>query len=318
MRDAGLFCTTAAVVLAAAPLAAAQAGTPSSKRGLVYVVTEDNAADDAVWTTAAGASELTWYYNYEVQPTASLKNTDLNFVPMLWGTSDKDDSAGSTDFLDAVRALVKGGANITHVLGFNEPDGSTSTGGSNIPADLAASTWIREIEPLRADGIKVGAPAVTGSETGFQWLQNFFTACDGRCTPDFVPVHWYGSFEGFASHLGQMAATYPNMSEVWVTEFAYSNVDLDESQAFFNQSMDYLDKMENCTRYSWFGSFRSSVSNVGENAAMLNSKGKLTDLGSWYLGKSATGVEPDSAAGRSTVFAGWSLLVGLVTTYAVM
>lgn len=316
MRDAVFFTTAAA--LAAAPFAAAQAGTTSSKRGLVYVVTEDNTSDDAVWSTAASDSELTWYYNYEIQPTASLKATSLNFVPMLWGTSDADDSKGSTEFLDAVRALVKGGTNITHVLGFNEPDGSTSTGGSNIPADLAASTWKREIEPLRDDGIKVGAPAVTGSQTGFEWLQNFFTACDGGCTPDFLPLHWYGNFEGFASHLGQMAATYPNMSEMWITEFAYSDVDLDQSQTFFNQSMDYLDKMENVTHYSWFGSFRSSVSNVGENSAMLNSKGKLTDLGAWYLGKSATGVEPDSAAGKSTIFAGWSMVVGLASIYALL
>lgn len=74
----------------------------------------------------------------------------------------------------------------------------------------------------------------------------------------------------------------------------------------------------NVTHYSWFGSFRSSVSNVGENSAMLNSKGKLTDLGAWYLGKSATGVEPDSAAGKSAIFAGWSVVVGLASIYALL
>lgn len=231
--------------LAAAPLAAAQAGSTSSKRGLVYVATEDNASDDTVWATAAGSSELSWYYNYGVQPTASLKSTSLSFVPMLWGATDADDAARSTAFRDGVRALVRAGQNITHVLGFNEPDGSTATGGSNMPADLAASAWKREIEPLRADGIKVGCPAVTGSPTGFEWLQNFFTACDGGCTPDFIPVHFYGNFEGFASHLGQVAATYPNMSDIWVTEFAYADVDLDETTAFFNSSIEYLDtKME--------------------------------------------------------------------------
>ncbi|KAB2569857.1 Glycoside hydrolase subgroup catalytic core [Lasiodiplodia theobromae] len=303
--------------LAAAPLAAAQAGTVSSKRGLVYVATDDNASDDKIWVEAANADQLTWYYNYAVQPTTSLKGTDLNFVPMMWGTSDEDDAKQSTAFRDGVRALVQSGVNITHVLGFNEPDGSTDTGGSNIPADLAASTWKREIEPLRDDGIKVGAPAVTGSPTGFQWLQNFFTACDGGCNPDFIPVHWYGNWEGFASHLGQVGSTYQNMSEIWVTEFAYSDAGLTDSEWFFNTTMDYLDtKMENVTRYSWFGSFRSSVSNVGENAAMLNSKGKLTDLGAWYLGQSATGVEPDSAAGKREVFAGWTVVVCLASLYA--
>lgn len=51
---------------------------------------------------------------------------------------------------------------------------------------------------------------------------------------------------------------------------------------------------------------------------MLNSKGKLTDLGAWYLGKSATGVEPDSAAGKSAIFAGWSVVVGLASIYALL
>jgi hypothetical protein len=47
-------------------------------------------------------------------------------------------------------------------------------------------------------------------------------------------------------------------------------------------------------RYSYFGSFRSSDSNVGANAVMLNNGGKLTDIGSWYLGGAATGVQPQS------------------------
>ncbi len=41
-------------------------------------------------------------------------------------------------------------------------------------------------------------------------------------------------------------------------------------------------------RYSYFGAFRSDVSNVGPNAAMLTQKGLLTSIGSWYLGGAAT------------------------------
>lgn len=33
---------------------------------------------------------------------------------------------------------------------------------------------------------------------------------------------------------------------------------------------------------------------------MLNSKGNLTDIGAWYLGRSATGVIPDVGNGTST------------------
>lgn len=50
----------------------------------------------------------------------------------------------------------------------------------------------------------------------------------------------------------------------------------------------------NVTHYSYFGPFRSFTSNVGINVAFLNSYGKLTDIGSWYLGFNATGVKPDN------------------------
>jgi hypothetical protein len=69
-----------------------------------------------------------------------------------------------------------------------------------------------------------------------------------------------------------------------------------------------MEGYRNITRYSYFGSFRSDVSNVGPNAAMLTKDGKLTDIGSWYLGGVATNNKP-SAAGRVAVFAGWSGVV---------
>ena len=63
-------------------------------------------------------------------------------------------------------------------------------------------------------------------------------------------------------------------------------------------------------RYSYFGSFRSDVSNVGPNAAMLTQDGKLTDIGSWYLGGSATGNVPQSSSASGlAAFAGSSLMV---------
>jgi hypothetical protein len=56
----------------------------------------------------------------------------------------------------------------------------------------------------------------------------------------------------------------------------------------------------NVTHYSYFGAFRSSVSNVGPNAAMLDPAGKLTDIGSWYMGGVATHNAPkESGATRN-------------------
>ncbi|TKA78608.1 hypothetical protein B0A49_02699 [Cryomyces minteri] len=306
--------TTTLLPLLLASLPTLTSATTSSKRGLVYVPSKNanEAKDDQIWIS--GSSDLTWYYNYGASPSAVF-NGHLNFVPMLWGAP-----ASNTDmtFYNTVKGLIDSGVNISYVLAFNEPDGA-SNGGSNVPADTAAATWIRELEPLRKLGVKLGAPAVTGAPTGFNWLQNFFTACAGNCTADFIPVHWYGNFEGLASHIGQVRGTYPNMT-VWVTEYADASVSLQASQSFANQSSAYFDRIDYITHYSYFGSFRSSASNVGPNAAMLNQDGKLTDIGSWYLGGAATGVVPKgsgaSAAGRplawGALLAGVVALVGLL------
>ena len=212
--------------------------SPSSKRGLVYVP-KDHPSDDGLWDSTS--SDLTWYYNYGSTPSPAYDNsTKLQFVPMLWGAPP---TTNDTTFLDDVKAQIKGGANITYVMTFNEPDGTSSTGGSGVDSETAAEIWINEVEPLKKDGVKLGAPAVTGAPTGFTWLQQFFTACNGKCNPDFISVHWYGNFEGLASHVGQVRGTYPNMT-IWVTEYADNDVDLVDSESFYNQSSQFFDRIE--------------------------------------------------------------------------
>lgn len=177
----------------------------SAKRGLVFVPDSDHPDDNKVWTSPT--SDLTWYYNYGVQPSPVYSSTeaqsDFEFVPMLWGISPDS-------FYDQITALIEAGTNISHVLTFNEPDGSAS-GGSSITPAAAATAWIKEVEPLRKQGVRTGAPAVTGSPGGFTWLEEFFASCTSQgtnCTADFMSVHWYGGFEGLASHLGQVAGTF--------------------------------------------------------------------------------------------------------------
>ncbi|KAF2204926.1 hypothetical protein GQ43DRAFT_446354 [Delitschia confertaspora ATCC 74209] len=249
--------------------------TTSPKRGLIHIPSSNHPSDDQFWT--APSSSLTWYYNYGFVPSPSLSRSHLSFVPMLWGASDDD---RETPFLDSVKQQLNHGAEIEHVLSFNEPDGDHATGGSDIEPSLAAKSWKAQISPLRDLGVKVGAPAVTGSSRGLQWLDDFFSECNGECDFDFMPVHWYGNFEGLASHVGQVMERWPGKG-VWVTEFG------------------------NITHYSYFGSFRSSVSNIGPNAAMLTKYGKLTDIGSWYLGGPGTGNVPQSAGVKMYVEVVW-------------
>ncbi|KKY24556.1 putative glycoside hydrolase subgroup catalytic core [Phaeomoniella chlamydospora] len=298
--------------------------TRSDKRGLIYITTEDSATDDAAFT--GSNTGLTWYYNYGAVPTSSLESTSLAFVPMLWGAPSSPTT--DTSFLDSIKSQLSSGSSITHILTFNEPDGTTSTGGSSIDPSVAAQTWLTQITPLRSTyGLKVGLPAVTGSESGFTWLSNFNSSCHSlssnsssttttttNCTADFIPIHWYGNFEGLASHIGQVQATYPDLP-IWITEYGYPYQSLSTTQDFYNTSAEYFDRLDYVARYSWFGAFRSDVSNVGPNAAFFTQKGKLTDIGSWYLGGAETGNVPKGTAAPGKGVGGgmgWKWVLGIV------
>ncbi|KAI0908289.1 glycoside hydrolase family 128 protein [Ustulina deusta] len=291
----------------AAVLSVVCAQTRSDKRGLVFVPNEHSPEDNAIWVQ--GGSDLTWYYNYQPTPAPAFTNqpqSGFEFVPMLWGSID------DTSFLDTVNGLIDGGRNISHVLTFNEPDGPSQYGGSDIQPSKAAQVWVDNIIPLSEKGVKVGLPACTGGTGGIPWLQQFLGNCsqlistngnEKNCSYDFVTIHWYGNFEGLASHLGEYSAAFPNKSQ-WITEYNYDNQDLGTTQYFYNTSAEYYDRLDSVARYSYFGSFRSRDSNVGPNAVMLNNDGELTDIGSWYLGGAATGVDPQSGrAGRTQVSA---------------
>lgn len=102
---------------------------------------------------------------------------------------------------------------------------------------------------------------------------------------------------------------------MWVTEYALDNQDLTSTQSFFNMSIEYFDRLDFVKRYSYFGAYRSSSSNVGPNTAMLGSNGSLTDIGLWYLGMSGKGVVPSSTPSGAMnlgIHWEWFVMVGLV------
>ncbi len=217
------------------------AGFPSTspKRGLIYIPNSDFPDDYQVWV--GEGTDLTWYYNYQGFPSRVYENyTSLEFIPMLWGAPG---STLDTTFLTNVTAQIEQGANITYAMGFNEPDTTSQSGGSDIDPQLAARLWKTNIEPLKKLNVTLGAPAVTGATSGFTWLSDFVEACDGGCTLDFIPIHWYGSFDGLASHIADVETAYPG-KKIWVTEFALDEAALNETQQFFETACEYFDKNE--------------------------------------------------------------------------
>ncbi|CAI6091612.1 unnamed protein product [Clonostachys chloroleuca] len=307
------------LLIAPGLLVAAQAAS-SDKRGLCFVPEPNHPEDNKIWVRAG--TSLSWYYNYDSRPSpaySNLSQEQFEFVPMMWGVDANN--LNDTRFLDEIRALIDGGTNITHVLGFNEPDGTAGSGGSNIVPEDAAKAWVANFEPLAELGVKLGLPACTGGWDGLPWLKQFLGNCSQlvstggatkNCTWDFLPVHWYDNFEGLSSHIAERRATWPD-AEIWITEYAYANKDLAATQSFYNKSIAFFDSEDYIGRYTYFGAFRSDKSNVGPNAVFLNKAGELTDIGSWYLGSSATGLDPQSGESAAT---SWSRHRGLAPVAA--
>jgi len=222
------------LTLALLPLLSLTAAQSNPKRGLVHVTNTAHAQQDLPLFTRFPV--LSWYYNYGYNPS---KNIDkMEFVPQLWG----GDSSKNGAFCNSVKGLVGSTPPVTHVMGFNEPDESNQYGGSDILPAKAAEVWRKEMEPCYKLGVKIGAPAMTGSSRGIKWLEDFVAACPD-CKFDFIPVHFYGSFEGMASHLGMVRERWLD-KPIWVTEFGLQKSPLADTQSAFNQSVAYMDRLE--------------------------------------------------------------------------
>jgi hypothetical protein len=207
----------------------------STKRGLIYIADPKTPQDDSIWIQTGPG--LKWYYNYGSSPSSSYTSKPIEFIPMLWGPPIVTGA-----IYNAVKSLQNSGVNVTYVLGFNEPDEPPKTGGSSMTADYAAQVWIAEMEPLKKLGVLLGAPAVTGSPRGVAWYADFLKSCNGKCTIDFLPVHWYGDFPGLASHVGTMHAAYSNLS-IWVSEFGLIQGSLKDEQSLVNSTLPFLDNL---------------------------------------------------------------------------
>ncbi|ETI20439.1 hypothetical protein G647_08474 [Cladophialophora carrionii CBS 160.54] len=283
------------------------------KRGLCYIGTDNSESDASIFTHRN--SPLTWYYNYSPWPGpgSSLTRWTTEFVPMVHSASD------AVAAVDTIQGILNGslrvpvastpsrrGNHIQHVLTFNEPDGDTSSGGSDSSPSHAAQVWLDTVAPLRGPpyNLRVSLPATTGSPRGLEWLRDFNASCyrlnrTAGCAFDFVAAHWYGDFVGLSSWLGQLREIYP-AKPIWVTEFAIPSVSDEETEAFMNQSLPYLDSLDYVDRYAWFGAFRQSDANewTGDGVSLFDRDGDLTELGAVWMGGEQNAFEEGTSAGN--------------------
>ena len=228
---------------AASPTVSSTAGTNSgSKRGLAY--------NDASLTDFWSGKPVSWAYNWADSPGGTV-GSDLEYVPMAWCSS----SISVSDWTTAANSALSSGS--THLLGFNEPD---QPGQCDIDPSATASGHKEYMNPF-AGKAKIGSPAVTngGGSMGLTFLQNFFDACGGSCTVDFLNIHWYGGagdgvVDNFKSHISSAVevAKKNNVAKVWVTEFALDGADEAATASFLGEVLPFLDGLDEVERYAFF------------------------------------------------------------------
>ncbi|RMZ70789.1 Alkali-sensitive linkage 1 [Pyrenophora seminiperda CCB06] len=299
-----------------------------SKRGFSYI--GDSHAPDTHLLTS-GNSPLAWYYNWSPYPTTNLvpSNSSLEFVPMVHGIDATKDAQTER----VIRGLPDSSK---HLLTFNEPDGTTGSGGSSIEPKDAAKAYIDYVVPFR-DGSSGGRkwlishPVTTGSPNGLDWLRRFNESCydiDSKngCPADFVAAHWYGNFDGLKSWLATLDEFYNTNStrdqplKIWLTETALPKEDEKNTVGMMNQTLPYLDSTDYVERYSWFGAFRTGDANewTGNSVALFDNKGGLTELGALYMGdgfkKGEKGTGEDNAASGLRVSIGMMTALSMCAT----
>ncbi|KAI1174735.1 glycosyl hydrolase catalytic core-domain-containing protein [Nemania sp. FL0916] len=289
--------TLAAAGILAAGAVIAQNNNLTSKRGMSYPGSSDSHSQDYALLLSS-ASPIDWYFTWSPAPAPSDifpsgASSRVEFVPALPSTEDLDSN---------IRALDSLPESSKHLFTFNEPDGSTDSGGSDISPEDAAKAYIEKIVPLR-DRFQISHPSVTGSQRGLDWLKDFNASCwdidaENGCPADFVTAHFYGDFAGLASYLGQIAEFYNTSGSgidgdlrIWLKEFGLPQADQDTTFAMMNQTLPYLDQLDYVEGYAWFGTFRPKEANewTGDGLALFQGDGGLSELGAYYLGGEANG-----------------------------
>ncbi|KAK0462613.1 glycoside hydrolase [Desarmillaria tabescens] len=249
-----------------------------SKAGLAW---GGNSHEIAQFTSTG---KVFWYYTWS--PKSYIPGTNIEFVPMLWGSKETE------EFSSTINDTLAGGG-VTAVLGMNE---SQETQQSNLTCSEGADMWKTYIEPLRShsEGVKLGSSAPSGAPSGKIWLEQFLTVfCDTLSVlqANCFVTDWFDiNSTQFVSHLQNFHGTFDR--PIWVTEWVCQNFnDADNNQCseeeikvFLNATQSFMDNTDWVERYTWFGAM-TDLQGVNQGNALMNSDRDINSLGKQYTGE---------------------------------
>ena len=206
--------------------------------------------ENSTYTTLEWIEEtpaLGWYYNWrpsQMQHKGHQKRS-VEFVPMIHNRAD-------------VTAQIDSDLRVTTLLGFNEPDGTTSGVQANMSVEEAVALWPK----LERRGLRLGSPATTQGQTlgRNSWQRQFMEQIEAKgLRVDFMAVHYYssdGSVRKFRQWLKAVYAEYRR--PIWVTEFAFIDwarpgaATHGQNARFAEASIRMMEDLPFVERHAWF------------------------------------------------------------------
>ncbi len=194
--------------------------------------------------------------------------------------------------------------NVTHLLGFNEPDRPDQ---ANATVESAINGW----EDLMATGLRLGTPAIADN---FNWLYNFMEECEKRnFRVDFVAIHAYwggagGAYNVLTDGKVDINKWYNRLKEVhercgkrplWITEWNNGANWTNDGEPYWDsdpvqqqlQNKEILDQvlhmMDTCSfieRYSiynWVSDRKAIVEGEISQAQVDNGQASSSELGKY-------------------------------------
>lgn len=230
-----------------------------------------------------------WYYTWGPEwdnGNDSLPN--LEFVPMLWGSTKADFSTSvGLAAKNAIQWQIDN-QKIKYLLGFNEPNGPTQ---ANMTPSEAIALWPN----LMSFNIPLGSPAPAGimeGNSGAVWLDEFMLlAKDKKYRIDFICMHMYPSrADNFKALVENVWLRYK--LPIWITEFCLNDPLATETVpnkftdndvvAFMADVLPWLDAQPYVKRYSWFGAPPANKYSLTCSQLFDPLTGELTAAGLYY------------------------------------
>ncbi|MGJ8644914.1 MAG: glycosyl hydrolase [Luteolibacter sp.] len=203
---------------------------------------------------------VSWYYNW----TPNKGSSDAEFVPLI----KKKWDMGKKPF-----DKIRGYENVSHILGFNEPEREKQ---SNISVQDAIKLWPKITALADQKNLRVGSPASTADAAGMAWTARFMDQIDKKnLRVDFLTLHWYGTpnSDHFEKYIDNMEKKYS--LPMWITEFnGWSGSEADNYK-FLKDALRYLERNRDVERYAYYNP-------KGKPHSLLKNDGSLTRMGELY------------------------------------